>query len=521
MPLNGVNADVVGAAIPPAILLPGNGSVRSKSAQNFFGWGLKSSRPLEVLASFDVDVLRAVCALADYIDEHGSPIDYERRRAIFTDVVLSRTQWEDICFRAEEHPGRDQKISYARRFVFQLLTGADLRDPSHSLAFTSITDKSLYLQRFEQNLSSSLRMRLREFAMMLLSRQGIDEPLTWSPPPDCVAGLRVPGRLGDVAPSAIEDAIRKRNKSISAVAKEYGITAEHARYLLLQTDVPTKPPIKWTPSLSRQRADVILTRDFFELEHSKGGKSLLTLIAETRLPKYLIVEKASALGFDVCRTPGQSEKHRRLKELPMIIKSILEMDPAAVDLLAWFQKCVEYPSFSAAEAALGCGEGGLGQRMRKLEALAKEPLFRVSAKGARSSKLTAAGELLAVAAQRTEVVGFVRAYSRVPASSLERPAALGDSLIDRVQEMILKSRRSVIGLQRFSACVNHATLRDAAQELGLTLGRLSGQISRLERTLCVRLFERARAGRPLMLTEQGDELRTWLLGQDLNRLGSR
>ena len=39
-------------------------------------------------------------------------------------------------------PGEARRYRDAQRYLFQLLTGADLRDPRHALAFTSSNDHS-------------------------------------------------------------------------------------------------------------------------------------------------------------------------------------------------------------------------------------------------------------------------------------------------------------------------------------------------------------------------------------------
>lgn len=43
----------------------------------------------------------------------------------------------------------------------------------------------------------ALRHEIRRHATDLLTVVGLDEPLTWSPPAECVAGLNPPGREPD------------------------------------------------------------------------------------------------------------------------------------------------------------------------------------------------------------------------------------------------------------------------------------------------------------------------------------
>jgi hypothetical protein len=49
--------------------------------------------------------------------------------------MIAKDQWRDLCYQAGAHPGEIRQLLDARRFLYQLLTGADLYDPRHALAF--------------------------------------------------------------------------------------------------------------------------------------------------------------------------------------------------------------------------------------------------------------------------------------------------------------------------------------------------------------------------------------------------
>jgi len=63
----------------------------------------------------------------------------------------------------------------------------------HLLAFTSAADKAGYLGASHHALTTPLREALHRHGAQLLHDAGIDEPLTWSPPAACVAGLTLSG----------------------------------------------------------------------------------------------------------------------------------------------------------------------------------------------------------------------------------------------------------------------------------------------------------------------------------------
>jgi DNA-binding transcriptional ArsR family regulator len=134
----------------------------------------------------------AITCLADYLDSCGSPIDYQRRRNLIPAETITTCKWRDLCFSVAAHPGEGRRHRDAQRYLFQLLTGADLHDPGHALAFTSTSDYSHY-HAFAGTLSTGLRDALHAHAAGFLHDLGIGEPLNWSPPPGCCTGLELPG----------------------------------------------------------------------------------------------------------------------------------------------------------------------------------------------------------------------------------------------------------------------------------------------------------------------------------------
>lgn len=138
-------------------------------------------------------VFTAICLLADYLDEHRSPIDYDCRRVrVDPDAVLTLTDWRRLSDRTVVHRGRDRRLRAARRYLYQLLTGADLTLSSCPLAYRDSTDRAGFLA-FTTSLTIPLREALHEHAATYLRCLAIDEPLTWEPPAELCAGLRLPG----------------------------------------------------------------------------------------------------------------------------------------------------------------------------------------------------------------------------------------------------------------------------------------------------------------------------------------
>ncbi|HET8642674.1 MAG TPA: hypothetical protein VFM37_12095 [Pseudonocardiaceae bacterium] len=175
-PVRGVHVDDMAIDLAAALLIPGN-PVRNRHATGELSpWRNNISTLLGEICRPYPDVLAAICALADHLDEHGSPIDYRRRRATFPDIALTGQQWKTLCARAEADPGRAARLVHARRYLFALLTGADLANRQHRLAFADAQQRDHYLA-FGWQMSSPLRHQLHEHAAGPLAAAGIDEPL--------------------------------------------------------------------------------------------------------------------------------------------------------------------------------------------------------------------------------------------------------------------------------------------------------------------------------------------------------
>jgi hypothetical protein len=245
-------------------------------------------------------VLTAISCLAGYLDEYGSPIDYQRRRDIVPTETITMSRWRELCFSAAAHPGKARRHRDAQRYLYQLLTGADLHDPRHDLAFTSAGDRSAYLA-FTDTLITDLRAALHGHAARLLHDRGAGEPLTWSPPPGICAHLDLPGPdPDDIDLDAIRFLVISENLPLGEAAARLGTSTEHVRLALERVPRPARqwgrdaPPVAWR---WQQHARTILTREFYEREYFATGRTLRELEAETGFPRKFIAERAREHGI--------------------------------------------------------------------------------------------------------------------------------------------------------------------------------------------------------------------------------
>lgn len=303
LPTSRVRADRFRAAIAACLLLPGHPTRNLNQITAHLHPYLRR-RVATTLRDLQADghqqVLAAVCQLADYLDYHGSPIDYHRRRATIGPATISETDWQQLCYQAGAHPGRPRRHLDAQRHLFQLLTGADLNDPSHALAFGGAADRSTYLA-FTTWLPMPVRQALTDHAARHLQRLGIDEPLTWEPPARCCQNLKLPGRdPDDIDPDAVHQLVVVDRLPPGAAARKLATTIDHIRLALERLPqtphrwAANTPPMAWQ---RRQHAQRLLTREFFEREYLAAGKRLAQIASETGLPTKLVAYHAHQAGI--------------------------------------------------------------------------------------------------------------------------------------------------------------------------------------------------------------------------------
>lgn len=311
-PLRGSHANDIAIDIPRALMLPGNPARNIHATRELNPWRNNVTIYLGEATRHHPDILTALCRIASYLDTNGGVIDYRRRRATFPNVDLSQQEWDNICRAAHTHPGRSARLRNARRYMFQMLTGADLGNPSHPLAITTSTERDRYLI-WQRDMPSPLRQEIRAHASELLTDAGIDEPLTWSPPAQCAAGLHLPGREpGDIDTAKPHQCVIIDGLSTTAAASKLGVCPEHVRYTLQGLDRPARPYHKNSTISSRvicARAETTLTLDFFQRENFEAGKDIATITAETGLSGRVIRHYARLAGYTFIRP----QLHTRIK----------------------------------------------------------------------------------------------------------------------------------------------------------------------------------------------------------------
>ncbi|MFI7524576.1 TniQ family protein [Nocardia salmonicida] len=309
LPSQGHWADLHRATMSAALLIPGHPDRYQGGDVRQFNARVNRATLATPLRGFST-VIMALARIADYLDQHGTSIDYQRRREFFPAETIDRATWRELACSVDAHPGDDStqvRLRSANRYLQQLLTGADLADPRHPLAFRSSDDRNHHL-RFTIAMTLPLRQALREYAAGVLTHLEIDEPLTWSPPTALADGLELPGvDIEQLDMDKIEQLVIVEQRRLVDVADILGVHIEHIRFALERLDRPQRawsasaPPAAW---LREQQADKLLTAEFFQREHIEAGHSLKALSQRTGFGISVLSQFARRRGIAVRQGPA-------------------------------------------------------------------------------------------------------------------------------------------------------------------------------------------------------------------------
>ncbi|WP_281356463.1 TniQ family protein [Amycolatopsis anabasis] len=413
--------------------------------------------------------LAALCQIASYLDKHGSLIDYARRREVIGADLLPEADWLDICVSTTTHPGTQTRLLMMRRYLYQRLTGNELRHAPAPLRLTSAQHLAAFAQ-IPFTLTAPLLTALDQYARTYLAAKGIDEPVTWEPPTDHIDKLTLPGREpDDIDISTAQHLVCVRRMKPTEVAVKLGTTLEHVRVAFEQHPLPVARPsrraahrarpqtapmprrlkpaprTKLAAAQARHRAAHLLTVDFLREHHVTQRKPIRQIAAENDLPRPLVA------GY--------------LHQFDLIQHAADRAHP--VDA-AWLREQYLHRGRPLSDLA-----EELGISVTRLNARAKQLGIPLRPRGAASTA----------------------------AVTLTAPDNLPPILQRAVHGTSSWSR-----LRRFQAAMRFRTISEAATALGLRQPVLSSQIARIECDLGTPLHTRPRKGEALQLTDLGRAL---------------
>ncbi|MFC8838672.1 TniQ family protein [Streptomyces griseoincarnatus] len=205
-------------------------------------------------------------ALADYLDQEGSPIDYARRRTVDYRNLLPLDTWTQLCRDIDFEAGGVRRHQFARALLFERLSGlpATLAPAAYA---PGTTELRTMLRTFETDLTPALMSQLEEHAAEFLTRQGIrDEPLSWQPPTDIVRDLTLPGcDLRDIDPGMLHRLIRDDCLTTAQAARRLGVSHDAVRFVLQEQPAPSggAKTARWERGATVRRARTALPEEEF------------------------------------------------------------------------------------------------------------------------------------------------------------------------------------------------------------------------------------------------------------------
>ncbi len=176
-------------------------------------------------------VTAAICQLARQLEEHGTPVDYARRRRLrrLAQAQLDITAWRRQRYILTRHatlPAASVQEQYARYLP------EPLRLPGRSQGYAE----------FVFTLPEQMAFCLHQQARSLLSKASINEPVAWEPPFDWVTGIPWPGPDPDaIRPEDLHPLIRA-GLPVRAIAARLATTADHVRLTAARHPAPWLPP---------------------------------------------------------------------------------------------------------------------------------------------------------------------------------------------------------------------------------------------------------------------------------------
>ncbi|AMU33210.1 ATP-binding protein [Mycobacteroides abscessus] len=390
-------------------------------------------------------VREAFIELAGYLHTHESPIDYTRRRALDYSRLLPDDEWIQICRGADIRSGDGKKAAVARCYLYATISANPTR---RAPGFIDTNDFVSALANFPAQMTLRLAEALDHCAENFLRHHDIDEPVTWCPPIDLIAGLDLPGVDPETVDIGQLHRLMHHSLTLGAIAKELDTSLESVRYTLSRHPVPEqlRNPATWPSPAIDALAQTLSAKQFAQLYHDEN-LSAKQIAVRYGVSKQTVVRLAGQYGIDL----RPAHAHRR--------HAVVERD--------WLY--TEYVI-----------------NRRTLPELAAET-----------------GMSTMNMARWAKFHGIERRGRGGPSHTANINAAKAAQLAPEILRPALEQIGGDQRLSRFAATSTYPTVTAAAAALSLHQPVLHGQIKRLERELGGALLECAQRGHPMTLTALG------------------
>lgn len=362
------------AILSVLLLLAASHDTRYHDAQALLGHHFSSSGSsgyiaprLQQAGALDA-VLSALSELARKLDEHGAPIDYARRRALFNPAPFNHQAWREHCDHIGYQRHRRQENT-ARILLTELLTGNHPRyfPPPHNLS----ADDCFIYARVVFRLPAQLLTHLHDQATQLLSGARIDEPVHWEPPFGWLPGARWPGPHPDDIPAARMWQLIHAGHSRTTTAAKLGTSIEHIRLIAARhpQPIPQRQPAPRT-TIPRTAVSQRIDPDWFTRQYVTKGRTLADISRDVKITPNALARYVHQLGI----TPRRGGAGHRNP-----LNDIGEPDGFPPATWAAFQRSggcqrirrfltvIKHPTFSQASRQLGTSPSVISTQIAQLE----------------------------------------------------------------------------------------------------------------------------------------------------------
>ena len=175
------HSEIAAVALSAVAMLAGARLTRA-AALELLDPGVKPSQVTLILRQVREPIaLTAMRSLTAYLDDHASPIDYARRRALDYSEVLSGDEWLGVAEQFGVSPGGRRRLQFARVHLYREISGNRTSTAPAKYRLQTAPDRSCF-SAFEASLPPEVGEALSGLGAAFLDRHGITEPATWSPP---------------------------------------------------------------------------------------------------------------------------------------------------------------------------------------------------------------------------------------------------------------------------------------------------------------------------------------------------
>jgi hypothetical protein len=251
------------------------------------------------------NIAAAILRLADFLNEHPSPIDYQRRRQLDYRNLLPTEQWREICDQPMVGSMPLARVAaLVRTWLYERLS----MQPAAASPFAQeIPRQTERRAQVVEKFTAEVVHNLDDAAIDFLNGNNIfGEPVTWSPPLSIVGDLELPGPdPTSISIIDLHDALSTTRLSMAALARHFQVPTEVARYLLECS--PPAQSASCTPRTQLEYARTQLAPAAFSHMYQKERLPFRVIASRIGVRKEVISELAREYGIEV-RDPL---RHRR------------------------------------------------------------------------------------------------------------------------------------------------------------------------------------------------------------------